>query len=185
MNAPTNTEGCTSTLADLLEERQRHAETRAQLEIVAEELRAQTDLVAITTEALADARMECNTLMQKLRDRALEQDGLEATIASVLRGSGTSLFLQDRRLRYAWACPMDAVGKSDHDLLPRDEADVLAALKREVIRTGRSARRRLTLTMDGRRRRAEIYVEPVAGGDASLVEGVCGVLTFVGDDTAG
>lgn len=79
----------------------------------------------------------------------------------------------DRDLRYAWIHSADPqfdpaaiLGKRDEQLLPPNEANAWASLKREVMETKSGIRREMTATMRGGTRTFDVTVEPMhdAGG---------------------
>ena len=64
------------------------------------------------------------------------------------------LYNQDTELRYTWICNADTrfpgetiLGKTDHDLLPADEAEKLTAIKKQVMESGKGLRREVLTTV--------------------------------------
>ncbi len=88
------------------------------------------------------------------------------------------LFDQDRGLRYTWlhntnpTLGMDhALGKTDEDLFPPEEADVLTEIKRRVLETGNPSRDVVQTTVGGRTLSYDLTVKPVldeSGGVAGI-----------------
>lgn len=76
-------------------------------------------------------------------------------------GSPILIFSQDAHLRYTWAHNParpgeDIIGKTDHDLLPKEDADRLTEIKRSVL-------------VSGVRRRDEIVTQARGGGEGQAV----------------
>jgi PAS domain S-box-containing protein len=97
-----------------------------------------------------------------------------------------TLFFQDLDLRYIWifnpAGPFkasDIVGKTDADLLPAEEADMLTRIKRQVIETGEEMRVELQLSPGGTTRWYEAVYEPSHDAAGQIV----GIVTYSRDIT--
>ena len=186
MNAP-NAPSLAQLRGELLDERDRHEATRAQLEIVGEELRTASEQLALAVDALAIARAEKDAMRRQLQAYLLEQNASEERIMHALHGSPTTVFGQDMDLRYVWACatpfgllPDEVIGHRDADLFSAEQADALSTIKREVLRALRPFHEIVALTIAGRVRRVDIYLKPVED-DAGAIAGICGVATHVLD----
>ena len=97
-----------------------------------------------------------------------------------------TLFFQDRNLRYVWifnpADPVaesDVIGKTDTDLLPRDEAERLTAIKQTVLKTEKGLRKEMQLSPGGSRRWYEAVYEPSRDEDGQVV----GIVSYNRDIT--
>ncbi len=94
-----------------------------------------------------------------------------------VRAGNFILFRQDRDLRYTWIHNpagldnSDVVGRTDHELLPADEADLLTRIKREVIKTANSARAEVELSPGGVKRFFDLIVDPIFD-DSGNVAGI-------------
>jgi two-component sensor histidine kinase len=108
-------------------------------------------------------------------------------ILRLLRGASMTLFNQDADLRYrwlenapaAWNVDGDVRGKTDADILPAGAAATAAAVKREVLSTGRS--HWAEFAVDGRsRQHFEFYVE-VERDHTGAATGIIGVALDVTD----
>jgi len=95
-----------------------------------------------------------------------------------LQGSFVTLAYQDLDLRYTWLYNSafrqtltEAIGRTDAELFRPEEAAVLVALKREVIRSRERRRQSVSVTPEGIRRHFDLLVEPIIGADGA-VEGV-------------
>ena len=96
----------------------------------------------------------------------------EQRIRIALQKSGVAVWTADLQLRYTWVYnpasrrrPEDVVGKRDEDLLPREQAALLVALKQRVLASGEKERIEVELDRDGEKVVYDISVEPVAGPD--------------------
>jgi two-component system, chemotaxis family, CheB/CheR fusion protein len=120
------------------------------------------------------------TKLKREREAALE-------ISDALATSPTALFGQDAQLRYDWTfCrlfgrdPREIIGKCDADLLSPQEADELVAIKKHVLASGQSVRKRLRLVVQGTSRWYDVLIEPRRDAGGATV-GVCGVVTRLED----
>jgi two-component system CheB/CheR fusion protein len=114
------------------------------------------------------------------------QEG-ERRLLEALKRSSTTVFGQDLELRFTWSWSSvfgrkleELVGKTDADLLPAEQAKTLAEIKRGVIASKASTRRRLTLTPQREDRVYDLYVEPMSDARGAIV----GVSCVVTDITA-
>jgi two-component system, chemotaxis family, CheB/CheR fusion protein len=109
----------------------------------------------------------------------------ERRLLEALRNSPTTVFGQDRELRYEWAWRSafghsfaELAGKTDEELFAPDEVARLTELKRRVLDSGSGAREQMTLTVDGRHRRYDLYMEPMREGSGDII-GISGVVTDI------
>lgn len=91
------------------------------------------------------------------------------------------LFAQDRELRYLWVQnpagglrEQDVVGRTDHDLLPPEQAAILERVKRAVLESGLGRNEEVELTPGAGHHWYDLTVEPVFGADGRI-DGVTGV----------
>ena len=89
-----------------------------------------------------------------------------------LQKSGVAVWTADLELRYTWIHnpasrrpPDEIIGKRDEDLLSRDQAAPLVALKRRVLTSGEKERIEYELNRDGQKVVYDISVEPILGPD--------------------
>ncbi|MGK0300278.1 MAG: two-component system CheB/CheR fusion protein [Planctomycetota bacterium] len=87
---------------------------------------------------------------------------------AALKASSVVVFNQDLDLRYIWVDNPDPafnsaslIGKTDHDLFPKEQADKLAAIKNAVLGTGKGTQQRVELTLKGVVLDFELTVEPL------------------------
>ncbi|MFS8609879.1 MAG: PAS domain-containing protein, partial [Gammaproteobacteria bacterium] len=105
---------------------------------------------------------------------------LGRSAARALPVSSVFVSMQDLELRYTWIRDPDnalreedVVGKTDEDLLGSEDAARLAAIKKEVLASGRPQRRELMLTFRGARRWFDIGVHPERSADGHIVGVLC------------
>jgi PAS domain S-box-containing protein len=100
-----------------------------------------------------------------------------------LRKAPVVLFTHDADLRYTWvhdpegrlSAPV-SLGKTDleqDDLYAVESADRIMQFKREVLQSGKGARRDLSVTMSGRLRVLDLSIEPIRDEDGRII-GVSG-----------
>ncbi|MEO6002992.1 MAG: PAS domain S-box protein [Opitutus sp.] len=95
---------------------------------------------------------------------------------------GITLFEQDRELRYTWLHPEhgNSLGKTDADLLPGGESNVLAASKRQVLASGIELRTEVRAALAGGTRYYDTFISARRGRDGSIV-GITGAALDVTD----
>lgn len=108
-----------------------------------------------------------------------------------LESSRVVVFNQDLELRYTWIHNpalgfqvSEVLGKQDRDLFERRaDAEMIEALKREVIRSGTGCRREVTVFANGAERRYDLRVEPLLD-EATAITGVTCTAIDVTDQRA-
>jgi CheY-like chemotaxis protein len=82
-----------------------------------------------------------------------------------LRTAPVVMLNQDRDLRYTWGHMLggavEFIGKTDHELFSKAEADQLAELKRDVMQSGVGRRGEIALTVSGTVHYYDYNVEPI------------------------
>lgn len=141
-------------------------------------------------EQTAELAAANRALQAELAERRRVEEALRASeerFRIVLKDSLTTVFCQDRDLRYTWiynpAVPLPEAaiqGKSDTELLPSDDAQRLTAVTRRVLTTGVGCRAEVNLTIDGRTRWFDLKVEPLRDAEGTIV-GIAGAATDVTD----
>lgn len=108
-------------------------------------------------------------------------------ILNVLNGAAVTVFAQDLDLKYRWIRNRpaswragDPVGRDESGVLPPAAAAIAAAVKRDVIATGRSQWGDLAIEADGSSTFFELFVEPDRDA-AGCVVGVRGLAIDVTD----
>jgi PAS domain S-box-containing protein len=101
-------------------------------------------------------------------------------LATVLQLSDLLVFHQDRHLRYTWianptlgAAPEELIGRSDEEILGRQAARPLAAIKRRVLRSGRGEHREVRVTRGDHTGCFDLIVEPERNADGRISGLVC------------
>jgi signal transduction histidine kinase len=86
-----------------------------------------------------------------------ELKSTEARFRIALAGAQTSVYEQDRSLRYVWhyspVVPVDMLGKTHEESCPAEEAALLTALKRRVLDEGETVQEEMDRTLWGQGRR--------------------------------
>ena len=90
------------------------------------------------------------------------------------------LFAQDRDLRFTWvynpAPEFDAdalIGKTDAEVAPPDQAAAPMALKRQVLETGKAARREIAVSIAGKTSWHDLHVEPHRDASGEVIGVTC------------
>ncbi len=123
---------------------------------------------------LAEERNLINSVAETLRtflDHRRAEEELrrsEERFHRALKNSPISVFNQDKQLRYTWAYNTNllettqaVMGKRDADLFPPQEAVVLRRIKQRVLKTGKSTREEVQLTIDGQALFYDLAIEPL------------------------
>jgi two-component system CheB/CheR fusion protein len=123
------------------------------------------------------------TFVDITRIKTLQES--ERRLVQALENSPTTVFGQNRELRYQWTWRSafghsftELAGKTDEDLFAPDEAERLTELKRRVLDSGSGAREQMTLTVNDRARRYDLYVEPMRDDSGDII-GISGVVTDI------
>lgn len=120
-------------------------------------------------KALRESEERHRTLIKSLPQRVFFKDCRSAFI------SVNDSFAGDLGMR-----PVDLIGKSDHDLFPKESADKYRADDLRVIETRRSEMLEEVNVVQGRERIVEVVKAPVIGDDGDVL-GVLGLFTDITD----
>lgn len=111
---------------------------------------------------------------RKEAERRLKES--EARLRVAVGAAPLTLFAQDAAdLRYTWienpkhSLPDSVVGRTDYDLFPKAEAESLAAVKRDVLRTGVGTHLETALTIAGTVCHYELSMEPLRDSNGAVV----------------
>ncbi|WP_179228352.1 PAS domain-containing protein [Leptolyngbya ohadii] len=135
----------------------------------------------LVTLLISSLSSELRTAKQRLERSLKKTQGSEERFRLALSNPSIALFHQDRDLRYQWVHNPQAlklseemVGKTDADLFPLAEAELLAQHKQQVMQSGRSARQEVCLTLYGCQQWYDLLTEPLWDGqpDGSQIVGV-------------
>ncbi|HEX6275727.1 MAG TPA: CheR family methyltransferase [Polyangiaceae bacterium] len=131
-----------------------------------------------TTKNVIDGLVITFVNVSNVRNLQLQTERILAALAR----SPSSVFGQNGDLKYEWAygnvfghSASETVGKTDQELLGKDDGERVMTIKRQAIEHGARTRTRLRFGGDGSAKNYDLYVEPVPGDGAGLV----GVLTRV------
>jgi PAS domain S-box-containing protein len=122
-----------------------------------------------------------------ITERLQAADSLRASerrFRFALSNGAVTVFEQDLDLRYTWAYthdpafPQQVLGRTDLELLPEGGGPELTCLKRQVIESGRGARRTVRVSLPAGVRYYDLLVEPRHDGTGQIV-GVGGALLDV------
>lgn len=86
-----------------------------------------------------------------------------------------TVYQQDLELRYQWIYPYapefseGMVGRRDEDTLPPDEAQILGAIKRRVIETGKSERHEISASLPTGQKFYDLVVEPAKDKNGNVI----------------
>lgn len=115
-------------------------------------------LAARAALAIENARLY-RLAQEELAERCRAQEALEASerrFRFALANSSTSVYTQDRALRYTWVYDgalngenSAVYGRTDSDLLPREEAEALVQIKQRVLGSGIEERHVIQATVEG------------------------------------
>jgi PAS domain S-box-containing protein len=115
---------------------------------------------------------------RKQADAALRES--EEHLRMALQKSEIVLFNQDMELRYTWIynpnrefTPESVLGKTDFELLPLEEANLLIEIKRSVLETGISHRQDVRTTIGGKPFHYTLSVEPLRDQQQKIVGVTC------------
>ena len=119
---------------------------------------------------------------RKQAEEALRQSEQRFRVA--LEGSPTTVFSQDRDLRYTWVynpqegmSEEDILGKTDEELFGPEIADRMTAVKRQVLETGKGLRREASMTVDGKTKYCDLTYEPLRDAAGSVVGLTCACIS--------
>jgi PAS domain S-box-containing protein len=103
----------------------------------------------------------------------------EERLRIALKSAPIMMYQQDADLVYRWAYNFEAVqgqsmyGKTDHDLMAKEEADYLVAVKRRVMSTGIVERTKVRVRGAGRTIHLDLTIEPLISANGKI-DGVTG-----------
>ncbi|HEX2950267.1 MAG TPA: ATP-binding protein [Armatimonadota bacterium] len=127
----------------------------------------------------SNMRRERRHALEELRER-------EQRLSFVIDHSPDNIFIQDADLRYIWvskpAYPLtieEYIDHTDFDIGPREEAEHLTAIKRQVMREGHGVTVEVQLTLKGQPRVFDATYEPWKNADGHII----GIAGYVRDIT--
>ena len=123
-------------------------------------------------------------LETSLAEQSHNLDSTRKRFGRALEGSNITVFEQDRDLRYRWIhnprlgrSVDDTVGRTDEELLPKESAEPIIALKKEVMQSGE--RKSMTVTIPSEAEgplHVELYVQPTRDLYGAIDGVLCSVL---------
>jgi PAS domain S-box-containing protein len=124
------------------------------------------------------------TDITEFRDRELALQEEERLFHLALANTAVVLYRQDHELRYTWMrnpvgeSTQGALGRTDFDLMPPDDAENLARIKRHVMETGEAAREEVTVHVEDGIVIFDLMVQPVRDSYGTIT-GVTGAAVDV------
>ena len=142
-----------------------------------------SDESGVADTEVAKLRDECRQLEAQLTAQSGELGLLRARFAryeTALRGSHVTVYTQDRDLRYtSISNPMlgrtvnDILGRIDEDVLPRESAAAVMALKREALASGQAKRAEFAFEDGSGLRWYDLHIEPLRTEAENIVGLTC------------
>jgi PAS domain S-box-containing protein len=115
---------------------------------------------------------------QRRAEMALRES--EERFRVALKNAPTVVFNHDRKLRYTWInspvmawAAQDWLGRTDLEILGREEGEHLAAIKRHVLQSGVGAHTETTVTFQGETHYFDLTVEPLLDHKGTCVGLTC------------
>ncbi|HZH27775.1 MAG TPA: PAS domain-containing protein [Azospirillaceae bacterium] len=120
------------------------------------------------------------------RRRAEEALRLADTrLSTVLANTGIVLYTQDRDLHFTWIrnprrslTVEQVVGRTDFDVMPREDAERLVPLKRQVIDTGERIRTQVEIGPPWERYAYDLSIDPLRGDDGTVEGIICAAVNI-------
>jgi len=123
---------------------------------------------------------EAQRLQEKLRVN-------EERLRVALNANSISVFNQDAGLRYTWMhnptlafASKEIIGKTDAELLPKQEAAVMTSIKQQVLETGKGMRQNIQTTIAGQTFIHDLTIEPLHDDAGAVVGITCALLDVTG-----
>jgi len=114
----------------------------------------------------------------------------EERMRIALNAAAISVFNQDLGLRYTWIhtpnpgfAAVPIIGKTDADLLPKQEAAILTAIKQQVLTSGQGVRESVRTTIAGETFVYDLTIEPLRDADGAVVGITCAALDVTGQQS--
>lgn len=119
-------------------------------------------------------------LESRVAARTKELSLVKARLETALRGANVHVFCQDHDLRYTWAYAPDGadavahlIGKTDADVQPATERDMIISLKRSVLETGKAAHCEINYLLPDGRTLVALHVDPSYAPDGRVDGIIC------------
>ena len=133
-----------------------------------------------TQQDITEFRKHRDHLEQLVEERTAELQKSEERFRFALKNTPITVFTQDRDLRFTWAYnpsldfDADAIlGKTDADLVGREQAAKSMEITRLVLETGKSIREELSTTLGGETVFYDLTVEPLRDDSGEIVGVAC------------
>ncbi len=140
--------------------------------------------IHIAVMKIWDKRKNIQIIIRDITERKKAEEVLresEEKLRIAIAGLNSSVFTQDKNLRFTWAFNPSSgfdkeslLGKTDADLHPPTEVSPVIKMKKRVLKTGVSERCELSLTVGKMGHVFEVIVEPLRNVSGDIV-GIIGV----------
>lgn len=135
-----------------------------------------------TTKREQEELLQSNQLLNReIEKKAADLNRVQILFDASLGVTSVTMFMQDRELVYSWVhgsvpgfLATSDVGRSDYDLIPGPNQEILIAAKLEVIATGKSISFESNREEDGVRRTYWVNLDPLIQDRAII--GIVGVM---------
>lgn len=153
-----------------------------QLAEVNDRLRREAEAHEATLRELEGARSDLET---RVVERTKELSLVKARFETALLGARVYVFSQDRELRYTWmysprgeAAAAAMIGRTDDDLVPSPEHDMVVGLKRRVLASGQAEDCEVSYLMPEQGALFALHVDPTFGPDGKVDGIMCAAINI-------
>ena len=130
----------------------------------------------VSGKRLPDGRLQ--GILRDITERRQAEEEMrrnEERFRVALKDSPITVFNQDGDLRYTWIYnpqlywQLDAVGKTDEEIIGPKKAASLSEVKRRVLKTGAAAREEVAIPNNGKSHAFDIALEPLFDTDGNVI----------------
>jgi len=165
--------GWIGSIGDVTQQKEKEEEIHKLNTELEERVRQRTFELQMVNNELGIQLVELKRTREKLQES-------EERFRTAIRNSPITVFQQDRDLRYTWVYnpipslnPEDFIGKTDFELVSREEASWLTRIKRQVLKSGEGVRRETRTTMTGKVLYFDLTIEPLRDSDGNITGVTC------------
>ncbi len=142
-------------------------------------------IVFYTNRYAAELKKMNEQLQREISDRERAEKSLrenEQRLKIALLNTNITVFDQDRNLRYTWMfqpergyATDEVIGKTDHELYPRETAESISNIKRLALASNGGVREEISAIVDNKPLLYDLIIEPVRSATGEVV-GITGAL---------
>jgi PAS domain-containing protein len=132
---------------------------------------------------LRELELSRRGLETRVEERTRELSLVKARFETALHGANILVFSQDRDLKYTWmygaldeAAAAKMIGRTDDELLPPPERDMVIGLKRQVLASGEPVDCEVSTVLPERRALFALHVDPMYGDDGAIDGIMCAAI---------